>query len=123
MPGVAYVSEGRSRYRRPPWRADARMAWSRGLWNASAHLRHTEALPATEDAFNGIDPSTTVDLNFGRRWLLREEGQGGKRRELKLVLGVDNVFDKDPPWADTVTGYQGGSPLGRTYSGAITLEF
>ena len=123
LPGVPFVSEGGSRYRRPPWRANARLSWSRGTWNASAYVRHTAALPADDTALNAIGRTTTWDLNMGRRWRLREAGPNHDRIDLKLNLSVENLFDQDPPRADTVAGYRGGSPLGRTYSGALTVEF
>jgi hypothetical protein len=34
---------------------------------------------------------------------------------LRLGVAVQNLFDRDPPFANTITGFRGGSPLGRIY--------
>jgi hypothetical protein len=36
---------------------------------------------------------------------------------------VQNVLDRDPPFANTLTGYRGGSPLGRTYEVTLRVPF
>lgn len=54
-----------------------------------------------------------------------------RRRESKwgdwsVRLGVNNVFDEDPPLADSDTGYQRGAgtnPRGRAYSAQLTKRF
>lgn len=121
LPGVPYVSDGGGGYHRPRWTFDGLASWSHGSWNASARARHTGAIAATEGARNGVDAYTTVDLNAGYRWRLR--GSEGRSRDLRVTAGVGNVFDAEPPFADTVSGYRGGSPLGRTYSASFKMEF
>ncbi len=123
LPGLPYVFEGTGSYRRPRWRSDVRVMWSRDDWNASARLNYSSALSADSGAFNSIGALTTLNLNVGRRWKLSGGRNEGPGRDLKMVIGIDNLFDRDPPWADTISGYRGGSPLGRTYSGSLTLEF
>ena len=121
LPGVPYIAQGSGSYRLPRWRGDLRVMWSRGPWNAMVRAQHRDALPANIGAFNGIGSLTTLDFNVGRRWKLSESGR--MQGDLKSVVGVENVFDRPPSWADTVSGYRGGSPLGRTYSAALTWEF
>jgi hypothetical protein len=33
------------------------------------------------------------------------------------------VLDRDPPFANTLTGYRGGSPLGRSYEVNVRVPF
>jgi outer membrane receptor protein involved in Fe transport len=43
-----------------------------------------------------------------------------------LRFGVNNVFDQEPPLADSDTGYQRGAgtdPRGRVYYGQLTKRF
>ncbi len=121
LPGVPYIAEGSGSYRLPRWRGDLRVMWSRGQWNAMVRAQHRDALPANLGVFNGIGALTTLDFNVGRRWKLSQTDR--VNGELKSVVGVENVFDRPPARADTVSGYRGGSPLGRTYSAALTWEF
>ena len=49
---------------------------------------------------------TKVDANVGyefKKGVWRHYGKG-----LRVNVGVDNVFDKKPPFSDTVFGYNGG---------------
>ena len=40
-----------------------------------------------------------------------------------LTLNVDNVFDEDPPYSNTSTGYANGSTLGRLVSVGLRARF
>jgi hypothetical protein len=121
LPGVPFIAEGGGGYNRPRWAFNGQLSWSRGSWNASSRMRHTGAIAGREGVYNGVDATTTVDLNAGYR--LRLRGDGDRRRDLRLNVGLGNVFDREPPFADNVVGYRGGSPLGRTYSFSARMEF
>jgi iron complex outermembrane receptor protein len=119
-PGVPFVAEGGRGSNRPRWSYNGQLSWSRGAWNASTRIRHTGAVAGTEGVFNGVDASTTVDFNAGYRVRL---GGADRRRDVRLNVGIGNVFDRDPPFADNALGFRGGSPLGRTYSLSARMEF
>jgi hypothetical protein len=121
LPGVPFIAEGGGGYNRPRWAFNGQLSWSHESWNASTRVRHTSAIEGTDGAFNGVEASTTVDVNVGYR--LRLRGDNDRRRDLRLNVGIGNLFDRDPPFADTVVGYRGGSPLGRTYSLSARMEF
>ena len=121
LPGVAFVQESGGSYRHPKWTADVLIDWSRAGWNASARVRHTGALAPARGVDHGLGAYTVLDLNAG--WRLRTAARPERRpQEWRVTMGIGNLFDAPPPWADTVSGYRGGSPLGRTYSVAFTTE-
>ncbi len=120
LPGVPFISEGGGGYNRPRWAFNSRLSWSHGSLSVSTRVRHTSAIAGTEGSLNGVAASTNVDITAGYRWRLRAGGD--RTRDLRLNVGVGNVFDRDPPFADNISGYRGGSPLGRTYSIAAQVE-
>lgn len=84
--------------------------WQLGHWSAGSTFTRAGAgryagLPY--DSFTTLDArvSYTMDKPFGGKFM----------KTLRFGLGVQNLFDEDPPFADTLTGFRGGSALGRTY--------
>ncbi len=117
-PGVPFLDEGSSRYNPADWRVRGRFSWANHGWNFSLHVTHTSALAAT--ATGGEIPAyTNVNLNAGYRFDNPVLGAFGKG--LRVALGVANVLDDPPPFADVINGYRGGSPLGRTATMSFTL--
>ncbi|HEX2852128.1 MAG TPA: hypothetical protein VHO24_02740 [Opitutaceae bacterium] len=118
-PGVPYVYEGSGDDNPPDWTFQGQAAWSRKAWNTSVRFRYTGALAASASNVVGVEATQNVDLNVGYRFqspLWKKFGRG-----TRVLLRVENVFDRDPPFADTVAGYRGGSPLGRAFSLAVTV--
>jgi outer membrane receptor protein involved in Fe transport len=66
----------------------------------------------------GIPDQTLVAVNTG--WRFRKNFGPKRSIQYRLGVGVGNLFDEQPHRADTISGYRGGSPLGRTYS--LTLS-
>lgn len=65
-----------------------------------------------------IESFTTVDLFLGY------DLKGiGPAEGFMLTLNVDNVFDEDPPYSNTSTGYANGSTLGRLVSVGLRARF
>jgi hypothetical protein len=120
LPGVPFVQESGSRFRRPDWSGDGSLAWSRRGGNASLRVRYSGALAATGTSLNAIGATTLVDLNAGYRFQSKPSPLA-RKKDLRLTAGIGNVFDEPPPWVDHVNGFRSGSPLGRTYSLALTL--
>lgn len=109
------------------WRALAMLAWSRGPWSGSLLATYAGGFSSNQSgnliAPQGSPPVTVVNLNLGRtfdRGLWRGWAKGAK-----VGLGIGNLFDRAPPFSDTVFGYNGGlhSPLGRTYRLSLELRF
>lgn len=121
LPGVPFLQERPGGSRRPKWSGDALLSWSRARMNASVRARHTGALAPASATDLGLAAHTVVDFNAG--WRLRTKaGEGRRAKEWRVTLGIGNVFDEAPPWADTLNGFRGGSALGRTYSTSLSLE-
>jgi iron complex outermembrane receptor protein len=118
-PGVPYVYEGSGDDNPPDWSFQGQAAWSRKAWNTSVRFRYTGALAASASNSFGVEAAKNVDLNIGYRFqspLWKKFGRG-----TRVLLRIENVFDEDPPFADTIVGYRGGSPLGRAFSVAVTV--
>jgi hypothetical protein len=104
----------------PNWRIGSQADWSRGKWSATTTYTYTSGgqyagLPYTSFA--------TVDLRGGYQL---EWPFGGSRfgtSTLRIGAGIQNLLDRDPPFANTLTGYRGGSPLGRTYEVTLRMPF
>lgn len=105
-PGTADEATGNSALSR--WRRYAALDWSRGPWGAT--LAHT-----LQSGYSECDPKTLDDFGHrnGRRHveayaifdlLLRYQGV----RNLKLQLGVRNLFDRPPPTALASSRFQVG---------------
>lgn len=61
-----------------------------------------------------VDSFKTVDLFFSY-----DLGAKGVLHDTMLTINVDNVFDQDPPYLNSSTGYTNGSTLGRLVSFGI----
>ena len=117
-PGVPFVNEGGSRFNPPDWRYRGNLSWSHRGWTASLRADHTGAV-AADIVEDDLPSYTEFDLNVGYRWSQPIWGRFG--RGLRVVIGFDNLFDRPPPLADTINGYRGGSPRGRTISLSVSL--
>ncbi|HEV7384018.1 MAG TPA: hypothetical protein VGN89_04005, partial [Phenylobacterium sp.] len=67
---------------------------------------------------SNIEAFKTVDLFLG--YTLKHEGLPNG---VLLTLNVDNVFDEDPPYINTSTGYTNGGTLGRLVSVGLRARF
>jgi iron complex outermembrane recepter protein len=114
-PGVPFVFEDDSSANPPEWTARSQISWSRRGWQISTNLRYTDEVIAP----SFVTPATTeLDVRFGYRF--RAAVWKGWGRGLHVAVGVGNLTQGEPPFANTLTGFRGGSALGRTYS--LTLR-
>jgi len=89
--------------------------WQLGRWSAGSTFSR-----AGGGRYAGIayDPFATLDARISYQF---DKPFGNwVAKSLKVGLGIQNIFDSDPPFADTLTGFRGGSALGRTYE--LTLR-
>ncbi len=118
----------------PKWRLNGALFWSKGDWNASAFLSRIDGFTDNNAGNTLVSNSTAItyfptpavtklDVRLGyefRNGLWRGYGKG-----LRLSVGINNVFDKEPPYSDTVWGFNAGLHsqyiLGRSYEFAFTL--
>lgn len=75
----------------PQWRATAGARLQTGVHSVAANVRYIDGYKNDQSNNSMIKSQTTVDLQYGLTLanLLR--------RESSIALGVDNVFDVDPP--------------------------
>ncbi|WP_369060146.1 TonB-dependent receptor [Caulobacter sp. 73W] len=110
---------------RPKWQGSASIDWTRGDWSAGAFARYVGAFDST-GAINDVDNSfwrvgswLTVNAHVDYRF------QALGAAESRVRLGVNNLFDKDPPLTNGSLGYSPGlhTPQGRLWHITTTLEF
>lgn len=126
----AIVDEGDT-FAPPKWKFNASVFWNKGPWNAAAFVTYLGSFQSNlggNSFLTFADPSPAVykvDVRAGyefRDGIWRGYGKG-----LRVQAGVGNVFDKEPPFSDTVFGYNGGLhsawALGRSYEFSFVLPF
>lgn len=125
----ALVEDGDT-YAPPKWKMEGSVLWRKGPWNASlfaTYLGKFETNRAGNSlTFNYPTPSIyKVDLRGGYRF--RNGVWRGYGKGLRVSGGIGNVFDKEPPFSDTVFGYNGGLHslyvMGRSYELSFNLPF
>jgi iron complex outermembrane recepter protein len=101
----------------PKWKLNAALFWTKGPWNASAFVWYLDGFKTNNAGSINVANSaaviyyptpavTKLDLRAGyefKRGLWRGYG-----RNLRVNLGVTNVFDKKPPFSDTLWGFNAG---------------
>ncbi len=116
-PGLPFINDGGNRFNPPDWRVGGHLSWSHEGWTASLRGNHTGSV-TTAIIDDDLPAYTEFAFNLGYRW--QEPLWGDFGRGTRLMAHIENLFDRDPPFADTLNGYRGGSPLGRTLS--LSLE-
>lgn len=120
----------------PQWKYNASVFWTKGSWNASAFLWYLDGFASNNAGSINVANSASVtyfptpsvtklDLRAGYEF---EQGiLGGFGKGLRVSVGVNNVFDKEPPFSNTVWGFNAGLHsnliLGRAYELSFVLPF
>jgi iron complex outermembrane recepter protein len=120
----------------PKWKVNAAVFWRKGRWNASAFLWYLDSFRSNNAGNSLVSNNSTItylptpavtklDLRVGYEF---EDGVWrGYGKGLRVGLGVNNVFDKEPPFSDTVWGFNAGLHsqliLGRAYELSFVLPF
>lgn len=118
----------------PKWKYNASLFWRKGSWNASAFLWHLDGFKTNNAGSNSVANSATViyyptpavtklDLRVGynfKNGIIRGYG-----KNVRASLGVNNALDKQPPFSDTLWGYNAGLHsqlmMGRTYELSLAI--
>ena len=101
----------------PKWSFNASVFWRKGGWNGSAFLWHLDGFKSNNAGNPLVASGTTVvylptpaveklDLRFG--YDFKGGIWRGYGKDLRVGIGVSNVFDKKPPFSDTVWGFNAG---------------
>lgn len=94
----------------PAWSAAAQVELEHGSWGAYGSFNYSgtgtyAGLPYA--SFGTVDARVAYELD--------KPLGGWLGRTLRISAGIQNLLNRNPPFANTITGFHGGSPLGRTY--------
>lgn len=135
VPGVAAIDDSGDTNSAPKWNLVTGLLWNKGSWSATAFTYFMSGFNTNKGGNPWTNNSSIVsslypdmwrtDVNVGYEFkdgLWRGYGKG-----LRLQLGIGNVFDKEPPFADNIYGYNGALysqwVLGRSYELSFSLPF
>ena len=117
---------------RAKWKGNATVQWQRDGWSAGLFGSYlgdyrdtalrTTAITASylsSDGYYIVRDSFTLNANLARRF------KAGLLRGTTVRVGVNNVFDREPPFAPDNTGTSLGSfdPRGRAYYAEVSRKF
>ena len=95
------------------------LGWRSGPVTVDAIVNHRAGYDVT-----GVVGQSEVDaytlVNLFARYELPGEGW---MQNTALTLNLDNVFDEDPPYFNSATGYANGATLGRVFSIGVRKAF
>jgi hypothetical protein len=94
----------------PAWNASTQLQWRLRKWDTGLYANY-----AGRGSYAGLPFGSfaTVDLRLSYQF---DHPWGGRLgRLLRVGASVQNVAGRDPPFANTINGFRGGSPLGRLY--------
>jgi iron complex outermembrane receptor protein len=104
----------------PRWRHYLALDWERGPWTSTLaqtfQLGYTDAHPLPDDTLRRVGSYSVWDAQVGFSGV----------RNLKVTVGVKNLFDRDPPFSNGgLHGYDPAyaDPRGRTYYARLTYAF
>jgi len=120
----------------PKWKYNVGVNWTKGQWNFNAFAWYLDGFTSNSAGNNLVANSTAVtyyptpsitkvDARIAydfKNGVWRGYGKG-----LRVGLGVNNVFDKQPPFSDTIWGFNAALHyqliLGRAYELSFLLPF
>lgn len=114
--GQAFVSRETGPANRPEWTLRGNLRWNNRRWSASLQVRHNAA-----SRLGTIPAFTSVGADVGYRFENPFWGKFGKN--VRLRLGVQNIGNDTPPYADTILGYRGGSAIGTTVNLSVNAPW
>lgn len=120
----------------PPWKINASVFWRKGPWSASAFLWYLGEFQSNNSGNSLVADSTAIKyfptpavtkLDLRANYEFEHGIWRGYGKGLRIGVGVNNVFDKEPPFSDTVWGYNAALhsnlTLGRAYEFSFVLPF
>jgi iron complex outermembrane recepter protein len=118
----------------PKWKYNATLNWRHGNWSASAFVWHVDGFTSNNAGNNLVANSSSITyyptpavtkLDLRATYEFKDGLWRGFGKRLRVGLGVNNVFDKEPPFSDTVWGFNAGLHsqliLGRAYELSFAL--
>ena len=105
-------------------RARGSASWSRGDWVVAGFVNYTDGYTDNVSSpARAVDSWTTVDLTVA----YETTADAGVLGDTRLSLTIQNLFDEDPPFVDTIGGVAydatNANPLGQFFSFQITKDW
>lgn len=107
VPGMALVSTSNDTSP-PEWSYNAEVNWKRGAWDFDTEYSRTG-----NGRYGQLPYAAYTSVNVRVSYRLAPLWKGPANGP-QIGLGIANLLDASPPYVDTLTGFRGGSPLGRT---------
>lgn len=107
------------------FRGNTSLFWNRSAWELGITERYTSALRETNAASplfgKRYDDHFETDVQASYRW----QAQNGLLAGMRASLGIENLFNTEPPFVDNTYGYLGSvySPRQRFFYLTLTKEF
>lgn len=112
----------------PEWKATAALKWNSndGLWRSGLFLRYVGDVDVTSAAITNNGVTTFYNMESQTRanvYVTRKDFAGIE--DLSFSLGVNNIFDEDPPLSDNTFGYDGSlhSSRDRYFYTSVSYQF
>jgi outer membrane receptor protein involved in Fe transport len=120
----------------PKWKYNVGLNWNKGNWSLSAFAWHLDGF-TSNNAGNILVSSGTTVAYFPTPAVTKVDARiaydfkkgvwRGYGKNLRVGLGVNNVFDKKPPFSDTIWGMNAALHyqfiLGRAYELSFLMPF
>jgi iron complex outermembrane receptor protein len=130
-PGTLPIDDTGDTYSAPDWKGIGSVFWNGKSWNASAMFSYMSGFESNTAGVTGTaqmqsSPAVSkLDLRVG--YDFRNGIYRGIAKDLRVSVGVSNVFDKEPPFYDVVYGFNAGLhsayALGRSFELSFNLPF
>lgn len=134
-PGVPLADDNGDTYSPPDWNFITSLFWNRGAWSGSAFATYLSGFNTNSGGNIWTNNTAIVSSIYPSVWKLDLRGGyefkngvwRGRGKNLRIQAGISNVFDKEPPFADNMYGYNGSLHsqwvLGRSYEISFVLPF
>lgn len=111
LPGIPFVFESGNDLNPPDWTMMSHLSWNWSGWRIRVNFQFVDQV--VSGAL--VQPATKeLSLQLGYRFSKAIWGKWG--RGLQVAVGLGDLLEGSPPYADTINGFRSGSALGRTYS-------
>lgn len=120
----------------PKWKYNVGLNWNKGRWSLAAFAWHISGF-TSNNAGNALVANSTTVTYFPTPSVTKVDARiaydfkngvwRGYGKGLRVGFGVNNIFDQEPPFSDTVWGFNAALHyqfiLGRAYELSFLLPF
>jgi iron complex outermembrane recepter protein len=134
-PGLPLLDDNGDTHSPPEWNFVAHVFWNKAPWNAALFATYMSGFNTNAAGNIWTNNTAIVSSIYPEMWKFDgrvgyEFADGvwrGYGRGLRLQVGISNILDEEPPFADSKWGYNGALhnqwALGRSYELSFVLPF